>query len=205
MGTRLARLYQACPGPARSTLHPCRHESTLHAPVSTAYRDLMRRMPQPVVVITASDVPTEASAQTHGVAGVCGMTASSFASLSMHPRPLVCFNIRTPSRTNDRIAETGSFVAHILGDAPEHLVWARSMAGAEGPVPELSWETSPEGVPHVRNAVGILHCRARQCLNLEDHRLWVADVVRAEPGLALSAAGMVYFDRAFRALGQSLE
>lgn len=46
------------------------------------------------------------------------MTMSSFTSLSLQPTPVVTFNIATPSRTLDALAETNEFNIHVLaGDA----------------------------------------------------------------------------------------
>ncbi len=43
---------------------------------------------------------------------------SSFASLSLHPNPVVTFNIAMPSRTEDAISKARRFMIHILsGDA----------------------------------------------------------------------------------------
>lgn len=47
-----------------------------------------------------------------------GMTMSSFTSLTLHPAPVVTFNIATPSRTLDAVAASRAFNIHVLrGDA----------------------------------------------------------------------------------------
>lgn len=47
-----------------------------------------------------------------------GMTMSSFTSLTLHPAPVVTFNVATPSRTLDAVAASRAFNIHVLrGDA----------------------------------------------------------------------------------------
>ncbi|TYJ54070.1 hypothetical protein B9479_005256 [Cryptococcus floricola] len=61
-------------------------------------RQVMRNVAQPVAVAVASVPPSSPLA---GVAAYHGATLTSFTSLTLHPRPLVAFSLRLPSRMAD--------------------------------------------------------------------------------------------------------
>ncbi|WVQ75478.1 hypothetical protein IAR50_005103 [Cryptococcus sp. DSM 104548] len=61
-------------------------------------REVMRNVAQPVAVAVASVPPGSPLA---GVAAYHGATLTSFTSLTLHPRPLVAFSLRLPSRIAD--------------------------------------------------------------------------------------------------------
>ncbi|MCJ1292396.1 hypothetical protein MMC34_003946 [Xylographa carneopallida] len=43
--------------------------------------------------------------------GLVGLLVSSFNTVTLHPEPLVSFNIKLPSSTYDQVAKTGEFTA----------------------------------------------------------------------------------------------
>ncbi len=65
----------------------------------------MRLVPHSAVVITSTHARDQVPR---------AMTVSSFTSLTLHPTPLVSFNIAVPSRTLDAIADSGRFNVHVL-------------------------------------------------------------------------------------------
>jgi len=69
--------------------------------LSKLVRKAMRGLPHPAMVITAT-MPGN---------GLVGLLVSSFNTVTLHPEPLVSFNIKLPSSTYDRVAETGEFTA----------------------------------------------------------------------------------------------
>ncbi|KAF3760162.1 hypothetical protein M406DRAFT_233843, partial [Cryphonectria parasitica EP155] len=83
--------------------------TTATATLSEQLRAVMRLLPHPVVVCTAA-----AAASSSTSSGPRGMTMSSFTSLSLHPTPLVTFNMARPSRTLDAVAESRRFNIHVL-------------------------------------------------------------------------------------------
>ncbi|KAI9668700.1 MAG: hypothetical protein M1829_005313 [Trizodia sp. TS-e1964] len=83
-------------------------------PISNIVRLLMRRVPHAVVVITSlNEKPPNL---------YCGMTISSFNTLTLSPYPVVSFNIKRPSSTYDAIKFSKEFLVHVL---------AANAAGAE--------------------------------------------------------------------------
>ena len=65
----------------------------------------MRLVPHSAVVLTSTNAYDRIPR---------AMTVSSFTSLTLHPTPLVSFNIATPSRTLAAISESGRFNVHVL-------------------------------------------------------------------------------------------
>ncbi|ROW15357.1 hypothetical protein VPNG_02373 [Cytospora leucostoma] len=139
------------------SVHPHPHHDTTFDSLSRSeqLRTVMRLLPHSVVVctsasttITTSTTPTtssdsdpesspgsSSSASTSATAVVPrGMTMSSFTSLTLHPAPLVTFNIATPSRTLDAVSQARRFNVHVLsGDVAGGRVaeWFRR-GNAEG-------------------------------------------------------------------------
>ncbi|KAJ9148236.1 hypothetical protein NKR23_g5077 [Pleurostoma richardsiae] len=105
------------------SVHP--HSSTTETALTLPeqLRGLMRLLTHSVVVCTsrggesaagdyvASSFPDQQPAPR-------AMTMSSFTSLTLHPTPLVSFNVATPSRTLDAVAASGLFNIHVLAGDP---------------------------------------------------------------------------------------
>ncbi|KAI1491399.1 flavin reductase like domain-containing protein [Biscogniauxia mediterranea] len=86
-------------------------------------RDVMRRLPHPVVVITTLDHVYQQQQPPNDKESPPSpppppipraMTVSSFTSLTIEPVPHVTFNVTLPSRTHRALEACGAFNAHIL-------------------------------------------------------------------------------------------
>lgn len=75
-------------------------------------RVLMRRVPHPVAIITASDNTTT------GDGVFRGMTVSSFNTVTLYPEPVVSFNVKRPSETLNALQSSGRFLVHLLAPSP---------------------------------------------------------------------------------------
>ncbi|OXM78088.1 hypothetical protein C364_04023 [Cryptococcus neoformans Bt63] len=85
--------------PAESILRRFHHPESPNAPdPANLLRQVMRNVAQPVAVAVASVPPTSPLAP---LAKYHGATLTSFTSLTLHPRPLVAFSLRLPSRMAD--------------------------------------------------------------------------------------------------------
>ncbi|KUI57966.1 hypothetical protein VP1G_05241 [Cytospora mali] len=127
------------------SVHPHPHHDTAFDSLSGSeqLRTVMRLLPHSVVVCTSASAsastttttPSSDSSSTSRTASVPrGMTMSSFTSLTLHPTPLITFNIATPSRTLDAVSHSRRFNIHVLsGDADGARVadWFRR-GNAEG-------------------------------------------------------------------------
>ncbi len=158
----------------------------------STFRALMRRVPSPVVVVTAQG-PREAR----------GITIGSLSSVALEP-PLVSFNVARDSRMFDAMEGCERFAVHVLGESQAHL--AKQFA-----VPDLSGPEQFESVPHVRDAHGtpileggsaVLHCRPHDSMAAGDHRLYVGLVVDVEERSDRGA--VIYYKSGYRGVGSEL-
>lgn len=109
----------------------------------------MRRVPHPVTIITAAETTQSTSADhppaardrrqdqhistpkdTSRVSSVKirGMTASSFNTVTLHPQPVVSFNVKRPSETLNTIQSSGRFYVHLLAPNPDTAQLARAFS-----------------------------------------------------------------------------
>ena len=158
----------------------------------STFRASMRRVPSPVVVVTARG-PQEAR----------GITIGSFSSVALDP-PLVSFNVARESRMFEVMEQCERFAVHVLGENQAHL--AKQFA-----VPDLSGPEQFESVPHVRTAHGtpileggsaVLYCRPHDSVPAGDHRLYVGLVIEAEERPDRGA--VVYYKSGYRGVGSEL-
>lgn len=152
-------------------------------------RDVMRRVPQPVVVVTVR-------------AGeeVRGMTAASFTSVAFAP-PLVSLDVKTGARTHRLISQAGAFTVNVLAHDQGPLAERFARPDLEG------WEQF-SGVPHaardgaapmIEGAVGYLVCRLMAGYPGGDHTIFVGEVEQAEVGR--DAPPLIFVSRDYHTTG----
>jgi len=131
---------------------------------SRRFRDVLGHFASGVVVIAAleNDRPV-------------GMTANSFASLSLDP-PLVMFGAARSSRTWPRIARDGRFAVSILCAGQEELCWRFAARDVEERFADVAWHRSASGLPVVDDALGWLDCAVSVEYPGGDHGIVVAEV-----------------------------
>lgn len=155
---------------------------------------------------------------------------SSFTSLSLRPTPVVTFNMATPSRTLDAVAQSREFNIHVLssdGEGARVADWFRrgnsSDLGVfeEGKMREACGceaVQGPEGAgaPLLRGR-GVLYgmkCKVlddepnQGLVTVRDHVIVLAEVVDIIEGCAAQHGqelfGMAYADRRYRQLGGTI-
>jgi flavin reductase (DIM6/NTAB) family NADH-FMN oxidoreductase RutF len=151
-----------------------------------AFREVMAHWATGVTIVTTrlDDAPV-------------GITASSFASLSLQPpQVLICVNKRLS--TNEAISEGGSFAINIL--AAEQKEWGILFAGMRPEVTDrfagIDWYTAETGAPILPEVLGWLDCRLRQVYDGEDHSIFVGEVVAS--GARDDGAPLLYYRRGWR-------
>jgi len=158
----------------------------------STFRASMRRVPSPVVVVTA-----------RGSSEARGITIGSFSSVALDP-PLVSFNVAHDSRMFEVMEACERFAVHVLGENQAHL--AEQFA-----VPDLSGAEQFEAVPHIRDAHGtpileggsaVLHCRPHDAVPAGDHRLYVGLVLDVEERPDRGA--VIYYKSGYRGVGSEL-
>ncbi|MFP5299456.1 MAG: flavin reductase family protein [Actinomycetota bacterium] len=122
-----------------------------------------------------------------------GMTASSFASISLDP-PLVMVSLDKGSRTREMVSASGTFAVNILGEEQEAIAKSFSVSGRK------DFSTIPHtidisGAPLFDDALARLTCRTYATHDGGDHDILLAEVLDASvsPGRPL-----LYFDRSYR-------
>jgi flavin reductase (DIM6/NTAB) family NADH-FMN oxidoreductase RutF len=142
-------------------------------------RNVMRRFPAPVAVVTAN-----AEDERYG------LTVGSLVSLSLEP-PLVGVSIGKDSSSHEPIRRAGGFAASLLSEAQE--AEARHFARSGVP-PRFLWQGASvrDGArgPLVEGALAWLHCRTDAEHDVGDHTLFVGAVESYELGTV--ARGLVY-------------
>ncbi|KAK7607117.1 flavin reductase like domain-containing protein [Phyllosticta paracitricarpa] len=119
------------------------HEATSGSEIGSTMRLVMRKLPQPVVVVTALAPDTELCQRTStskAFASSRGMTVSSFTTVSVTDRNvIISFNIRKPSGTWDAITHHKRFAIHILEASAEgaHIAGLFTKGDAQAGFTEL--------------------------------------------------------------------
>jgi flavin reductase len=151
---------------------------------SEELREVMRRFPAPVAVVT-----TELDGERFG------LTVGSFVSLSLVP-PLVGISIGKDSSSHEPIRRAGGWAASLLGGDQTRIAQHFARSG----IPPLAlWvgvdvRTGRRG-PLVDGAIGWLECRTVSEYDAGDHTIFVGEVESIELGAA--GRGLVYRGGAF--------
>ena len=176
-------------------------------------RELMRNVPHPVVVITASSWSMELQQMTHQA-----MTISSFNTVTLNPEPIISFNIRTPSRTLDAIlAQKGHFRIHVLSNSQKgsFIADAFTRGNAEEGFKKIQASginiRFPTGnVPSApiiatKAVIATLHCvlLRSKTVTIQDHIVALARVTHVNRNKRLEMA-LMYVDRAYRTVGKPI-
>lgn len=130
-----------------------------------ALRDALGRFATGVTVVTA-----------RGPAGPVGITANSFAGVSLDP-PLVLWS---PARASSRFpvfAEAAYFAIHVLGTDQRDLAAHFTRHGRE--FDGLDVTDGPGGAPLIGHCLGRFACRRFAALDAGDHVVILGEVLEA--------------------------
>lgn len=155
-------------------------------------RDVMRRVPQPVVVVTVC-------------AGeeVRGMTAASFTSVALAP-PLVSVDVKTGARTHRLISQAGCFAVNVLAHDQGPLAERFARPDLDGPsqLEGVPHSLCPHGAPLLEGAIGYLCCRVVAAYAGGDHTIFVGEVEAADTGR--DALPLIFVARAYHTTGEQV-
>jgi flavin reductase (DIM6/NTAB) family NADH-FMN oxidoreductase RutF len=182
--------------------------------LSNTVRELMRRVPHPVAVVSASwsrkpfrpshfsdSSPKEYSELSPHNTPVLGLIVSSFNTITLRPIPYVSFNIKLPSQTYDGIVSTGKFEISPMWSS----IAARPFSG----MPERFASTKDE--PYAgrtlktlyRGRIFTLQCKwvPEKSISVGDHVIMVGEVVRCKKNKKYDYPALVYCDGEYRYSG----
>jgi flavin reductase (DIM6/NTAB) family NADH-FMN oxidoreductase RutF len=142
-------------------------------------REVMRRFPAPVAVVTGADEREE-----------FGLTVGSLVSLSLDP-PLVGVSIGKDSARHEPMRNAGAFTASLLSADQAHLAQHFARSGVP-PVALWTGVATRRGVhgPLLEGALAWLECRAWAEYDAGDHTLFLGEVLSTE--LGANGRGLVY-------------
>jgi flavin reductase (DIM6/NTAB) family NADH-FMN oxidoreductase RutF len=147
-------------------------------------RDVMRRFPAPVAVVTA-----QADDERYG------LTVGSLVSLSLTP-PLIGISVGVDSSSHEPLRRAGGFAISLLSEYQD--AQARHFARSGIP-PRFLWQGAAvrdgRRGPLVEGALAWLECRTAATHDVGDHTLFVGEVESYE--LGAQTRGLVYRDSAY--------
>lgn len=146
-----------------------------------SFRRALRRFATGVTVVTVDH-----DGELHG------MTASSFASVSLEP-PLILVCLDQTSHTRALILEKGSFVVNILGADQEQVSRSFSKPGIK-PFDRLGHRAGEMGDPLLDGAIAWIECRLDQMVTAGDHDIFVGEVLACGDR---DGAPLLYYDRSY--------
>jgi flavin reductase (DIM6/NTAB) family NADH-FMN oxidoreductase RutF len=147
-------------------------------------REVMRRFPAPVAVVT-----TRVDDERYG------FTAGSVVSLSLEP-PLVGVSVGAESSSHEPMRRAGRFAISLLS---EHQAEVAQHFARTGIPPVVLWEGTNvrdgEHGPLVQDALAWLECRTWAEYAAGDHTLFIGEVLSLE--LGTRGRGLVYRDSTY--------
>ncbi|KAK3090976.1 hypothetical protein FSP39_016164, partial [Pinctada imbricata] len=168
--------------------------------VTNVYRNIMRKVPQPVTIVTSAEYDI-----LHAQWIKRGMTCTSFTNVSYQPS-IISICINKPSRMHDLLLRTQKFAIHVLAkDQVQHGVhFAKSQGDDACQFKDLSHEISEEGLPLISNCAAVMECRAHFVHTVGDHHVWYGEVTDARLSDQLETEPLLYFTRSFRSVGDEI-
>lgn len=130
-----------------------------------AFRNAMGRFPTGITVITVQ-----------GPNGPMGITANSFASVSMDP-PLLLWCPAKKSSRFEAFATADRFAIHVLGQG--QLDVARGFAERANAFEGLALDPCPHAVPLLAECLARFECKTVQTHDAGDHMIVVGEVIEA--------------------------
>jgi flavin reductase (DIM6/NTAB) family NADH-FMN oxidoreductase RutF len=129
-----------------------------------AFRDALGRFATGVTVITC-DTGT----------GPLGITANSFASLSLDP-PLILWSPAKHSSRYPFFAAAPHFAVHVMGDDQFEL--AQGFARSGDAFGSVEWQTGAHGVPLISDCLARFECTLEAAHDGGDHTIIIGRVTR---------------------------
>ncbi len=132
------------------------------------FRNALGRFATGVTVVTC-----------HGPDGPIGITANSFASVSLDP-PLVLWSPAKSSSRHDIFVGAKSFAIHVMSDDQADICtgFVKNWSAFDG----LDWSTNVDGTPLINGCLARFECTQEVCHDAGDHTIIIGRVTAAEIG-----------------------
>ncbi|XP_022092312.1 uncharacterized protein LOC110980197 [Acanthaster planci] len=167
------------------------------AELISGFRNVMRTVPSPVVVVTSAQyVDSECCIKR-------GVTCSSFTSVSMRP-PVISFCITRPSRMHALLKDTRHFAVNVLAKDQVHygVHFSKPAQNGEDQFNAVPHKLGFSGVPLIEGAAAVLQCQAHDTHLIGDHHVWYGEVLDTSMDTGTEARQpLLYFASSFRSIG----
>jgi flavin reductase (DIM6/NTAB) family NADH-FMN oxidoreductase RutF len=114
-----------------------------------------------------------------GGRGPMGITANSFASVSLDP-PLILWCPAKSSARHDALVAAGDFALHVLGQHQREL--AKAFARRADAFELCEWETGAGGIPLIAGCAARFECRTEERIDAGDHTIILGRVRHVTTG-----------------------
>jgi 3-hydroxy-9,10-secoandrosta-1,3,5(10)-triene-9,17-dione monooxygenase reductase component len=138
------------------------------------FREAMRRVASPVVVVTAHPKGAEPR----------GATIGSFTSVALEP-PLVSFNVTHGTRLHATLKATRRFAVHLLAADQAEMAdhFADPDLSSEAQFRPYAHTLGADGAPPLLDgSLGVLRCVRERCIDAGDHAVFIGRVYEVVPG-----------------------
>lgn len=155
-------------------------------------RQVMRRVPSPVTVVTAADA--------HEARGI---TIGSFTSVALEP-PLICFNVNHEAQMHDVLLAAPRFAVHVLNEEQAHLAnhfAVPDLTGAEQ-LRTVPHRIDDQGTPVLDDVTAVLHCTHHDVFTAGDKSIIIGRVEAVQHNEDRGA--VLYYKRTYRGVGEEL-
>jgi 3-hydroxy-9,10-secoandrosta-1,3,5(10)-triene-9,17-dione monooxygenase reductase component len=148
------------------------------------YRRALRRFATGVTIVTV-----------HTDDGPHGMTASSFAAVSLEP-PLILVSLEKSSRTRTLILESGTFAVNILSVGQESISREFATRGDKS-FADLPHKLGVTRAPILDGSLAWIECTTKEWIDAGDHDVVIAEVIACD---VADGESLVYYDRDYRTI-----
>lgn len=112
---------------------------------------------------------------TDGPEGPVGITANSFASVSLDP-PLVLWSAAKGSKRFEHFVGSRRFAIHIMSEDQKDI--CDGFSQSKSAFTDISWEPSGSGIPIITGALAVFECNLEANHDAGDHVIVVGRVTR---------------------------
>ena len=127
-----------------------------------------------------------------------GMTANSFASVSLHP-PLISVNVAESAEMYRVLGGASHFVVNIL-EATQEAISRRFAEDHPARFEGIQFSLNDRGIPVLGGTLATIECERIQWLDAGDHRIFIARVIGGE---AREGRPLLYFRGGYPGPGPS--
>jgi flavin reductase (DIM6/NTAB) family NADH-FMN oxidoreductase RutF len=120
---------------------------------------------------------------------LCGLTANSFASVSLDP-PLVLVCVEHEADTHDCIRKAGFFSVNVLCDHQERIARRFSAWEVDRKFDGLAFHNEQTGAPVLDDSLAWLDCKVWSEHQAGDHTIFVGEVIAGD---AREGSPLVYY------------